>query len=201
MVGPIEFYFEFNSPYGYIAAHLIDDVADRHGRTVDWKPFLLGAVFAMTGAKALMDTHPLKSSYALNDMKRTARLHGVAFNMPDRHPFSPVSAARAVYWAKDRDGDAAKALTRALYAAALCDNRSIAGAARGCRHRRHGRLRPRRGGRRACRRGGQGAPQAGGRRRHRRGVFGSPFFIVDGEAFWGVDHIAQLDRWLETGGW
>ena len=34
-----------------------------------------------------------------------------------------------------------------------------------------------------------------------RGVFGSPFFIVDGEPFWGHDRLAQVERWLETGGW
>ena len=32
-----------------------------------------------------------------------------------------------------------------------------------------------------------------------RGVFGSPFFIVEGEAFWGNDRLAQLERWLEKG--
>jgi 2-hydroxychromene-2-carboxylate isomerase len=32
-----------------------------------------------------------------------------------------------------------------------------------------------------------------------RGVFGSPFIIVDGEAFWGADRLPQLERWLETG--
>ena len=34
-----------------------------------------------------------------------------------------------------------------------------------------------------------------------RGVFGSPYVIVDGEPFWGVDRFDQLDKWLETGGW
>ena len=33
------------------------------------------------------------------------------------------------------------------------------------------------------------------------GVFGSPFFIVDGEAFWGNDRIGQIDEWLTRGGW
>jgi 2-hydroxychromene-2-carboxylate isomerase len=33
-----------------------------------------------------------------------------------------------------------------------------------------------------------------------RGVFGSPYFIVDGEPFWGLDRLDQLQRWLETGG-
>ncbi len=34
-----------------------------------------------------------------------------------------------------------------------------------------------------------------------RGVFGSPFFIVDGEPFWGNDRLGDVDKWLETGGW
>ena len=32
------------------------------------------------------------------------------------------------------------------------------------------------------------------------GVFGSPFVIVDGEPFWGLDRFDQLERWLANGG-
>jgi len=32
-------------------------------------------------------------------------------------------------------------------------------------------------------------------------VFGSPFFFVDGEPFWGSDRLEQLDEWLAGGGW
>ena len=34
-----------------------------------------------------------------------------------------------------------------------------------------------------------------------RRVFGSPTFIIDGEAFWGHDRLADVDEWLRTGGW
>ena len=34
-----------------------------------------------------------------------------------------------------------------------------------------------------------------------RGVFGSPFFIVDGEPFWGVDRMPMIEDWIRTGGW
>ncbi len=34
-----------------------------------------------------------------------------------------------------------------------------------------------------------------------KNVFGSPFFLVDGEPFWGHDRLDMLDRWLTTGGW
>jgi 2-hydroxychromene-2-carboxylate isomerase len=32
-------------------------------------------------------------------------------------------------------------------------------------------------------------------------VFGSPFFIVDGEPFWGVDRMPMVEQWIKTGGW
>ncbi|TAN60827.1 MAG: 2-hydroxychromene-2-carboxylate isomerase, partial [Magnetospirillum sp.] len=33
------------------------------------------------------------------------------------------------------------------------------------------------------------------------GVFGSPFFVIDGEGFWGADRLPMIDDWLRTGGW
>ncbi|MGH6895204.1 MAG: hypothetical protein ACREJ5_01465 [Geminicoccaceae bacterium] len=45
MTAPIDFYFEFASPYGYLASTQIDAIAGRHGRTALWHPIMLGAAF------------------------------------------------------------------------------------------------------------------------------------------------------------
>ena len=34
-----------------------------------------------------------------------------------------------------------------------------------------------------------------------KGVFGSPYVVVDGEPFWGIDRFDQIEKWLTTGGW
>src|SRR3546814_13221297 len=44
MPAPIDFYFDFSSPYGYLAAEQVDALAARHGRGVAWRPILLGVV-------------------------------------------------------------------------------------------------------------------------------------------------------------
>jgi 2-hydroxychromene-2-carboxylate isomerase len=31
-----------------------------------------------------------------------------------------------------------------------------------------------------------------------RGIFGSPFIVVDGERFWGADRLGMVERWLES---
>ena len=200
MAAPIEFYFDFNSPYGYIAAHLIDDLAAKHGREADWKPVLLGAIFKVTGS-APLPTVPIKGDYATHDFARSARFHGVAFNPPADFPFSPVAASRAVYWAKDRDPAAARRLGLALFQAALRDDRPIAAPATvvavaaecGCDADAVA--------------AALGDPAVKQRLADEvdaaiaKGVFGSPYVIVDGEAFWGVDRLDMVDRWLATGGW
>ena len=34
-----------------------------------------------------------------------------------------------------------------------------------------------------------------------KGIFGSPFFIVDGEQFWGADRLPMVEQWINRGGW
>ena len=55
MPNPVEFYFDFSSPYGYIASDKIDALAAKHRREVTWKPFLLGPVFKATGQARYAD--------------------------------------------------------------------------------------------------------------------------------------------------
>lgn len=83
MPQPIEFYFDFISPYGYLAATRIETLAGRYGRTVEWRPFLLGVtVMEVMGLKPIMQT-PLKSDYAAVDLPRMARLLGAPLATPD----------------------------------------------------------------------------------------------------------------------
>jgi len=196
---PIEFYFDFNSPYGYIAAHKIDALAAKYGRTVDWRPVLLGAIFKVTGGAPLPDL-PLKGEYSKRDFARSARFHGVTINMPAKFPFSPVAASRAVWWAKGQDEAKAHALALALFQAALRDGKDIAGpdavadiaAANG--FDRAAVLAGLNDG--AVKQKLIDAVEAA----IKAGVFGSPYVVVDGEPFWGMDRFDQLERWLATGG-
>ncbi len=200
MAEPIDFYFDFSSPYGYLAANVIDSLADRYGRAVTWRPMLLGAVFKVSGQTPLLEI-PLKGEYARRDLHRTARLMGLPFTLPDPFPFVSVSACRAFYWLVDDDAAAARTLAMALYKAAFVEGRSIARpddvveVAGALGHDA------------AAVRAALQDQSVKDRLRTEvdaaiaHGVFGSPFVIVDGEPFWGVDHLHQLERWLDTGGW
>jgi 2-hydroxychromene-2-carboxylate isomerase len=128
MPGPIDFYFDFISPYGYLGATQIDAIASRHGREVRWRPFLLGVtVMQVMGLKPLMET-PLKADYVMLDKQRMASLLGVPLATPDMSGASSVAAARAFYWAHDRDPAQAVALARRLLQRLWVEARPIAAA-------------------------------------------------------------------------
>ncbi|WP_191061710.1 DsbA family protein, partial [Geminicoccus harenae] len=50
MKAPIDFFFEFASPYGYLASLRIDSIAAAYEREVVWRPIMLGAAFKASGS-------------------------------------------------------------------------------------------------------------------------------------------------------
>jgi 2-hydroxychromene-2-carboxylate isomerase len=200
MSAPIEFWFDFSSPYGYLAAQKIDALAAKHGRSVDWRPMLLGVVFKHVGTAPLTQV-PLKGDYSKRDFNRSARFHGLAeFAMPDPFPIATQAPARIFLWAKRQDPQRAVALAKALYHAYFRDHVDISQPDAA-----------------AAVAGAQGWDAAAARaaiddpavkdllKRDvevgiARGVFGSPFVFVGDEPFWGLDRFDQLERWLATGG-
>jgi 2-hydroxychromene-2-carboxylate isomerase len=196
MAQPIEFYFDFSSPYGYLASTQIDGIAARHGREVLWRPFLLGAAFKVTGQKPLVE-QPLRGPYHAHDFVRSARLIGVPFRLPATFPFFALAASRAFYWLGG--GEQARNLAKSVYHAAFGEGRDVTpvavvaelARALGVEGLEEGIELP--ATKTKLREVTEEAIAAG--------IFGSPFFIVDGESFWGHDRLAQVDRWLATGGW
>ena len=197
---PVDFYFEFSSPYGYIAANLVDDLAGRIGREIRWRPFLLGPIFKATGSAPLVDI-PMKGDYSRHDFGRSARFHGVQFAMPPKFPIGTVAAMRAFYWTEGRDPSAAKKLAKALYKAYFLEGKDIS------EPRTVIEVASSLGIDAAALEAGIADPAVKERAKAEvdgamsRGVFGSPFFIVDGEPFWGCDRIPMLEEWVKRGGW
>ena len=94
MSDPIRFYFDFSSPYSYFAAHKIDATVEGCGRTCEWKPFLLGALFKITDSKPLTMI-PMKGEYCRHDWERLAKMMDIPWTMPDPFPIPTQAAARA----------------------------------------------------------------------------------------------------------
>ncbi|MFT6775918.1 MAG: 2-hydroxychromene-2-carboxylate isomerase [Paracoccaceae bacterium] len=193
MTARMDFYFDFASPFGFLASRKIDALARAIGREITWRPFLIGAVYKAYGGGPL--EHPLKKAYMFTDFRRRAKLDGAGeVTMPANFPASSVAPSRLTYWvdreAPEKTGD----FVRAAYRAYWLDGRNTAdpdaaldaaeaagfdraAAAAGAQDQRiKDRLRAET----------DAAPK--------RGVFGSPFILIDGAPFWGADRFDDIER-------
>jgi 2-hydroxychromene-2-carboxylate isomerase len=197
----IEFYFDLISPYGYFASTQIEALAARHGRTVDWKPVLLGVtVMKVMGLPPLMQI-PVKKDYLRHDKPRMAQLLGVPFKEHGLPDVNSLAASRAFLWIKGTDPTMAKRFAQRIYTRLWAEGRDITQADDVAEEAA------------AMGLGRDAVLEAVGSQQMKqalrqavdsavaRGVFGVPTFIVDGEQIWGVDRLWMLDHWLTHGDW
>lgn len=196
---PIDFYFDFSSPYGYLAATRINAIGAKYQRRVKWRPILLGPAFKASGNAPLV-AQPLKGAYSTRDFARTARYVGVPYKQPDPFPIATHQAARVFYWLDDQDPLKAHRFAMTCFATYFAEGIDISSIEKVVE------LAGRLGADTAAVTNALG--DAAVKERLKRevdaaiaaGVFGSPYIVVDGEPFWGSDRLDQVQAWLETGG-
>lgn len=198
VAAPIDFWFDFSSPYGYFMSEKIDALAARHGRSVRWRPFLLGVVYKQIGSRPITEV-PLKGEYSRHDLYRSARFLDLPFALPQAFPVATQAAGRAYYWLAAQDGALARRFAQATYRAYFVEGRDISQQAVVLEIA-----------------GETGADcaalaeaiatdavkdmlKAASAEAIAAGVFGSPYVIIDGEPFWGADRLPQIERWLAGG--
>ena len=142
----------------------------------------------MTGGVPLPQI-PLKGDYAKRDFLRSARFHDVPFRIPDQFPVSTVSACRAFY---GTPAEKQVPLAKALFRAYFVDNLNIGEAANVLRVASSLDCRPD-----IENQAVKDKTRAEVDAALAKGVFGSPYIIIDGEPFWGVDRFDQIERWLK----
>ena len=199
---PLDFYFDFISPFGYFASLRIEEIAARHGRSVEWHAMLLGvSVLKIMGLKPLLDT-PLKGDYIRREKARYQRRRGLVLKREADDPMmDPRAAARAFYWTKQQRPESATPLAQAIYHAYWVEGLDLATAESVAAIALPPGIDP------GWLREGIASEEAARLLRSNveaslaAGVFGSPTVIADGELFWGVDKLAELDEWLAAGGW
>ncbi len=196
MAETLDFYFDFTSPYGYVASQVIDDLAARHGCATRWHAFMVTAAYKQFNATNPL-THAAKEKYFRLDIPRTAAHFGVPFRFPSTWPENLVAAGRAFSWIEDRDSEAAKRFAKAALRAYWAEGKPLAspdivadiGAAAGeDRARLRAALDDAAVKQRFVDKGAAVLAQ---------GVFGSPQIVFRGEMFWGTDRLDQLEAALK----
>ncbi|MDX1581446.1 MAG: DsbA family protein, partial [Alphaproteobacteria bacterium] len=179
----------------------IDELAAKYDREVKWHPFYLWSIAMKVGFDRPMLAFPIKGPYFQHDIPRTARLFGISpWNVAEVGKVKPALLGRAFYWLADRDEAKAKEFAMAIYhqiysEAHVPEQKDVLAAAAKLGFDENELA--------------EALESDEMKERYRRetdlaeekGVFGSPFFIVDDEPFWGSDRLWMVEKWLADGGW
>jgi 2-hydroxychromene-2-carboxylate isomerase len=198
MTKTLEFFFDYTSPYSYLAATQVEALCARTGATLRWRPFLLGAVFKAT-SNASPATVPLKARYMYKDLGDWTRLYGLPeIRFPPSFPMNSMKADRLGMVAEEQGKLAA--FTHAVYRAVFAEGRDAAEERVLCEVLAEIGLDPKASLQRAD------SPEIKERLRAntddavKRGAFGAPTFFVDeSDMYVGNDRLPFVERALMAG--
>ncbi len=193
---PIEFFFDFHSPWCWFASLRIEALAARTGRSVEWRPMHLAKLIERIDGRRPLEANAAFVRWFKQDMQQTARELGLALRYHPRFPLRPARALRAsvraaergrasafvqavmhAYWSEEGDIEDV-ALLAAIGARCGLDPDDVAAATGGddCKH----------------------AVETNTDLAIERGAFGAPTFVCDGRLFWGNDRMDRLEVWAST---
>ena len=193
----IDYYFSTISPYTYLAGKRLEEIAAAHGATIRYRPLDIIALFSRTGGTPPAERHPARQAYRLQELQRQSKKTGLALTL--KPAFFPTNSAPSSYaiiaaqnegggdlaglvhgvtravWREEKniaeDDVIRAALTAAGFDPSLADRGLLSGAEEYAANL-------------------EAAVEAG--------VFGAPFYVVDGAThFWGQDRLDDLALHLE----
>jgi 2-hydroxychromene-2-carboxylate isomerase len=192
----IDYYFATISPFTYLAGTRMEEVAARHGATIDYRPLDIVQLFGRTGGTPPKDRHPNRQEWRAQELPRQARKLGMPLNLKPAHwPTNPAPSSYAIIAAQEAGGGDLGALVHGFTRACWAEERDIARddvvrdvlSAAGYDPA-------------LADSGLMTAADVYSRNLERAvqaGAFGAPFYVTDGDArVWGQDRIDDLDMIL-----
>ncbi len=192
----IDYFFATISPFTYLAETRLEEIAARHGATIDYKPLDIMALFARTGGTPPAQRHESRKAYRAQDLVRQAKKAGMPFNLQPAHwPTNAAPSSYALIAAQKSGGGDLGALMAALGRACWVEDKDIAedGVIRECL--KEAGFDPDLADRGLL----AGAEQYAANLEDAvaRGAFGAPFYITDqDQRFWGQDRLDDLNAHL-----
>ena len=192
----IDYYLFLLSPWCYIGTQAFNQVAAKHGATVNYKPIDVMSTFENMGGTPPAKRHPSRQRLRMDEMRRWSAHLQIPINLKPAHWPTDQSMAAKLVLAAGKQGRNAGPLSDSILAAVWRDEQDIADPATL---------------RQLITAQGWDAdallqqaetPElakqyaAATEEAHSRDVFGAPTFIYNDELFWGQDRIEFLDRAL-----
>jgi 2-hydroxychromene-2-carboxylate isomerase len=191
----VEFWYEFASPYSYLAAARIERLVARTSINLEWRPFLLGPVLAQRphDPSPFQNPTPAQRRYRWRDVQRLCAAEALPLRLPTTYPRNGLLAARVALVAVAEGWG--PAFTRAVYHANFAADRDIAAievmaAIIDALGREPAAVLEQ-----AWAGDNKARLKARSAEALRRGIFGAPSFVIGDELFWGNDRLEPALSW------
>ena len=203
---PLIVYIDYKSPYAYLATDPTYAIEDELGIEIDWRPFTLDIPSYLGSARLSHEGKVVenertpgqwtKVKYAYHDVRRYGSLRGLVIRGATKMWGSSL-AGIGMLWAKEQDGAVLRTYSRLVYERFWKRELDLEDV--GVIER----VLDEAGARRA---GFQDYASGEGRALHDNiqrkafgaGIFGVPTYVIDGEVFFGREHLPRI-RWMLTG--
>lgn len=191
-----EYYFAPQSPFAYLGHARFVALAKQYGVQIELKPCDMGRIFSVSGGLPLAKRSPQRQAYRLQELQRWGEFLGLTINtQPKFFPVSGDLAAKLIIAAQLAHGtNAALELTGAIMAAAWADEKNIADsdtlAAIATMQELDGKSLLKSAETASI----QTAYDQNTDHAIAANVFGAPWYVVDGEGFWGQDRLDFVER-------
>jgi len=100
MIKPFDFYFDFISPYSFLAHKEIRKIESKTGIKIKYKPILLGGLHNLHGIKAPAFI-PAKAKHMIRDCKLIAERNNIRFKFNSYFPIRSLNLMRGVLVAEE----------------------------------------------------------------------------------------------------
>ncbi|MEI6733223.1 MAG: 2-hydroxychromene-2-carboxylate isomerase [Comamonadaceae bacterium] len=190
----ITFYLDFISPYAYLAFEALPEALIGHSYSVTHKPVLFAALLKHHGQLGPAEI-PGKRDWTYRQVLWLAHQHGIAMQMPVRHPFNPLALLRLAL-ACDAQGLPNRHVCETVFRHVWCGGAEATDADR-LQHVTQ-QLGPARA---VNSEEVKTQLKAHTDEAIALGVFGVPTFAVDDKLFWGLDALPMLRDYLSGDAW
>jgi 2-hydroxychromene-2-carboxylate isomerase len=190
----LDFWFDYHSPWSYLAATRLPEIAARHGAVCRWRPLHAARLIEAIGGRRPLEESPAFVRWYQQDMQDWAEAYGIKIRYHPAFPLRPARALRATLFA-ETEGKA-EAFAMLVFKAYWRDNLDISD------------LRVLRETGEAVGLNGAAVVAAAAdakwkdqltrntKEAEEAGVFGVPMVNASGKLFFGNDRLQMLDAYL-----
>jgi 2-hydroxychromene-2-carboxylate isomerase len=190
----VDFYFDYLSPYAYLAWLCLPEITDPRGVEIVPRPVLFAGLLNHWGQLGPAEIPP-KAAHVSRDIRRFAGLRGLPLQSPRYHPFNPLPALRVSL--AGVSGDNQKSAISAIFGAGWAEGCDLGDPADICAALNTAGLQGEALVAQTRNPGVKEQLRADTERAIDLGVFGIPTMVVDGELFWGLDQLHFLELYLD----